>query len=63
MPPYRRALSARARFVRRLATLPFRIARLLLLVIAGTFGPVRPQFVRHQDDSCQVAESGEEREP
>ena len=60
-------MGATARRMWRLVTLPGRIARLFLLVLAGAFGPVRPQFVRHDDPICQVAEarpeSESEREP
>jgi hypothetical protein len=47
---------------RRIARLPGRVLRLLFLVLAGAFGPVRPAFVRHDDPVVQVDRAHEERD-
>jgi hypothetical protein len=56
-PDRRTRAPAWARVLRRIALAPLRIARLLLLVTAAAFGPVRPQFIRHEDTACLVVEA------
>jgi hypothetical protein len=42
------------RLARRIASAPFRLARLLFLVAAAVVGAPRPRFLRHEDTACLV---------